>query len=367
MPIYMDLHILPGVTPKEVAEAHRHDVKVQDEFCCKAMTYWIDEGRGNVFCLIEAPDKDAVREMHRRAHGLVPNEIIEVSSSVVESFLGRIIDPDSFSQPEAGLKVFSDPAFRIVMVTKTLDARLLQGTLGKDKTQELLILYNSIIREQVGVFDGSEVEMREEGFIISFVSVTKAVECALAIQKRLHVAGELIGLRIGLHAGVPVDKDHKIFGSTIGLARYLCSIGKDNQVVLSAMVRTLYKENDANLITERNNVRCLAASDETFLEALVNTLNENWQNPQFGVPDFCTLMLISKPQLYRKCIAITGMSPNTLLREYRLLRSLDLLRSEDRNIAQTTFDTGFSSPSYFTKCFQKRFGVQPQTYLKARI
>ncbi|MES1181804.1 MAG: helix-turn-helix domain-containing protein, partial [Flavobacterium sp.] len=231
----------------------------------------------------------------------------------------------------------------------------------------LLLLYNSIIREQVKDHEGSEVERQEEGFIISFVSVAKAVECALSIQKRLHVAAELIGLRIGLHAGVPVNKSQKIFGSTIGFARYLCSIGNDNHIMISATVRNLYKENDTNMIGGRSNVKCLTAAEENFLETLVNTLDDHWQDPQFGVPDFCTTMSMSKPQLYRKSMAITGMSPNTLLREYRLLQSLDLLRNEDRNIAQTTFDTGFSSPSYFTKCFQKRFGIQPQAYLKARV
>jgi AraC-like DNA-binding protein len=363
----MDLHILPGVTSREVAEAHRHDVRIQDEFCCKTMTYWIDESRGHVFCLIEAPDRDAVREMHKKAHGLVPNEIIEVNSGVVESFLGRIRDPDSYSEPEANLKVFSDPAFRVILVSKTMDARLLQRSLGKEKAQELLVLYNSVMHEQVSSHDGREVERREEGFVISFVSAAKAVACALAVQKRLHVASELIGLRIGLHAGVPVAKNDSIFGATIGIASYLCGIGKDNRIILSSVVRNLYKEHDVNLITERNHVKCLTAPEETFLETLVSTLNERWQDPQFGVPDFCTLMSISKPQLYRKCIAITGMSPNTLLREYRLQRSLELLRSEEHNVAQTTFDTGFSSPSYFTKCFQKRFGVQPLTYLKARL
>ena len=53
-----------------------------------------------------------------------------------------------------------------------------------------------------------------------------------------------------------------------------------------------------------------------------------------------------------------------LLREYRLLQALDLLRNEDRNISQTTFDTGFSSPSYFTKCFKKKFGILPMAYLE---
>ncbi|MEO7990923.1 MAG: nickel-binding protein [Chryseolinea sp.] len=368
MPIYMDLHIVPGVTPKEVAEAHSHDVKIQDEFCCKTMTYWIDEDKGSVFCLIEAPDRESVREMHKKAHGLIPNEIIEVNSSVVESFLGRICDPETFNKTtESNLKVFSDPAFRIILVTKALDARLLQLALGKEKTHELLLLYNTIIREQAGNFEGSEVDRREEGFILSFVSVTKAVECALAIQKRLHVAAELIGLRIGLHAGVPVNKSNELFGTTISLARYLCNIGKDNQIILSSIVRNLYKENDIYAIGGRSDIRWLTAPEENFLETLINTLGEHWRDPQFGVLDFCKIMSISKPQLYRKSIAVTGMSPNSLLREYRLLRSLDLLRNEDRNISQITFDTGFSSPSYFTKCFQKRFGLQPQVYLKTLV
>src|SRR5690348_11702055 len=140
MPIYMDLHIAPGVTPKEVAEAHILDVKIQHQYCCKAMTYWIDEDRGNVFCLIEAPDKESVKEMHAKAHGLIPHEIIQVNTDVVNAFLGRIADPENIrQQPEATLKVFSDPAFRVILVTRTTDVRLLQHTLGKERAQELLL------------------------------------------------------------------------------------------------------------------------------------------------------------------------------------------------------------------------------------
>ncbi|MFI5188289.1 MAG: DUF4242 domain-containing protein, partial [Chitinophagales bacterium] len=85
MPIYMDVHILPGVRARAVAEAHRLDMIHQAEHGCKCMTYWIDEERGNVFCLIDAPTQDAVEEMHRQAHGLIPNRIIEVNSTIVES------------------------------------------------------------------------------------------------------------------------------------------------------------------------------------------------------------------------------------------------------------------------------------------
>src|SRR5438552_15901122 len=88
MPIYMDVHIVPGVKASDVAEAHRKDLLHQEEYGCKCMTYWIDEKRESIFCLIEAPEKEAVKEMHSKAHGLVPNKIIEVSSTIVESFLG---------------------------------------------------------------------------------------------------------------------------------------------------------------------------------------------------------------------------------------------------------------------------------------
>lgn len=363
----MDLHIAPGVSAKDVAEAHILDVKIQDHYCCKAMTYWLDEDKGFVFCLIEAPDKESVITLHEKSHGLVPHEIIQVNTDIVNAFLGRIKDPDNaIAAPETSVKIFSDPAFRIILVTKTLDARLLQHLLGKERTEELLLLYSTIIREQSKNYGGREVYLKEDGFVISFISASQAMECALAVQKKLSGVATLIRLRLGIHGGVPVTKNNSIFGDTIRFAQFLCSVSKDNQIMTSSIVRNLYKENDWSLAVRQSDIRWLTNVEENFLEALVATLDSHWHDPEFDVPDFCRMMSISKPQLYRKSTSITGMSPNNLLREYRLLQSLTLLRNEDRNISQTTFDTGFSSPSYFTKCFQKRFGLQPLAYLKTR-
>jgi AraC-like DNA-binding protein len=367
MPIFMDLHIAPGVTATQVAEAHVLDVKVQEHYCCKAMTYWLDEDKGFVFCLIEAPDKGSVVRMHEKAHGLIPHEIIQVSTDVVKAFLGRIKDPETaVVQPETHLKIFNDPAFRIILVIHTADARLLQHKLGKDRTQEVLLLYNTILHHQCKSHGGVEVYLKEAAFVISFSSAVQAIECAVAIQKKLTAVASLIGLRFGIHGGVPVGKSENIFGDTIAFAHYLCSISKDSQVMMSSAVRNLYKDNDWNLASRLYDIRCLTPAEENFLQVLLDTLACNWQNSEFDISDFCQLMSISKPQLYRKCISITGMSPNTILREYRLCNSLDLLRNEDRNVSQTTFDAGFSSPSYFTKCFQKRFGLQPLAYLKTK-
>lgn len=367
MPLYMDFHSVPGVTAKDVAEAHIQDVKIQDHFFCKAMTYWLDEDKGSVFCLIEAPDKDSVLAMHEKAHGLIPHEIIEVNTDIVKSFLGRIKDPETaIENPETKLKVFSDPAFRVLLVTKTTDPRLLQHEHGKGRAHELLLLYGTLVREQCRKFEGREVYLKEDGFVIAFDSAMHAMDCALGIRKILNASARHIGLQIAVHGGDPVTQSEAIFGTSIQFARFLCSISNESQIMLSASVRSLMKEKSWSVAVEGDQVKVLSTTEEAFLIKLIDTLSKNWHNPDFDVPDFCEVMSMSKPQLYRKSMATTGMSPNNLLREYRLLQSLDFLSQDDRNISQTTFDSGFSSPSYFTKCFQKRFGIQPLAYLKAR-
>jgi AraC-like DNA-binding protein len=66
-------------------------------------------------------------------------------------------------------------------------------------------------------------------------------------------------------------------------------------------------------------------------------------------------------------ILLTGKSPNTFLKEYRLNEALHLLDKNANNISAIAFDTGFSSPSYFSKCFQKKYGCLPSDYLPARL
>ena len=79
MPLYMDIHAhVEGLTEEAVAGAHAADLKTQGKYGVKYLRYWFDETTGKVFCLIEAPDKEAANAVHREAHGLVADELIEV-------------------------------------------------------------------------------------------------------------------------------------------------------------------------------------------------------------------------------------------------------------------------------------------------
>jgi Protein of unknown function (DUF4242) len=78
MPLYMDEHDLPGVKAEDVVGAHEADVKIQAKYGVTYKHYWVDEAAGKVFCLVDAPDRDAANRVHKEAHGLVAHKLYEV-------------------------------------------------------------------------------------------------------------------------------------------------------------------------------------------------------------------------------------------------------------------------------------------------
>ncbi|HEU0027500.1 MAG TPA: DUF4242 domain-containing protein [Ktedonobacterales bacterium] len=81
MPLYIDQHKhIEGLTAEAVAGAHQRDVETQGKYGANFVQYWFDEAAGKVFCLVDAPSKEAVEAVHREAHGLLADEITEVKA-----------------------------------------------------------------------------------------------------------------------------------------------------------------------------------------------------------------------------------------------------------------------------------------------
>lgn len=79
MPLYMDVHTMPGgVAAEDVAKAHMADLQTQRKYDVRYLRYWVDERQGKIFCLVEASSADAAATVHREAHGLVAEEIFQV-------------------------------------------------------------------------------------------------------------------------------------------------------------------------------------------------------------------------------------------------------------------------------------------------
>jgi hypothetical protein len=83
MPLYMDIHRkIDGLTAEAVCGAHQRDLEVQGKHGVDYMRYWYNEGEGMVFCLLRAPSKEAAAAVHREAHGLLADEIVQVREGV---------------------------------------------------------------------------------------------------------------------------------------------------------------------------------------------------------------------------------------------------------------------------------------------
>jgi hypothetical protein len=80
MPLFMDVHHMDdGVSAGDVAKAHMADLQEQAQYGVNYLKYWVSESEGKIFCLVDAPDAEAANTVHREAHGLVADEIYEVS------------------------------------------------------------------------------------------------------------------------------------------------------------------------------------------------------------------------------------------------------------------------------------------------
>ncbi len=362
MPVYMDLHIGQGLTAKDVALAHQLDLRYQDRFHCKCLTYWIDEPRGNAYCLIEAPNKNAVYELHKSAHEQLPDEIIEVDRRVIKAFLGRIHDPEVVDYIiDQKIKVFNDPAFRVILIVQMKDEIRLSHELGKEECTSLISKANSIIRNMITKNQGVASEDEGDEIVATFISAIQATMCAIDIRFFLESEIQKLDLRIGIHAGNPVEKGEELFGSVLKFARFLCNIS-DNKGYISRTVRNLLECANEKSLLANPSLKSLSKADEEFVSGLIKVLSENWQNSDFEIEDCYKAMSMSKSQLYRRCVDVTGTSSNRLLRDFRLNQARHLLIDKDLNVAQTSFACGFNSPSYFTKCFQKKFGLKPHVF-----
>ena len=113
-----------------------------------------------------------------------------------------------------------------------------------------------------------------------------------------------------------------------------------------------------------NSISVLSNKEEEFMTQLMTYTESIWSQTIVGVNDFEDNLGYSKSKLYRTMVNLVGKSPNMFLRDYRLNKALGLLEKNNDNISEIAYQTGFSSPAYFSKCFQKKYGILPSNFIK---
>lgn len=246
MPLYMDIHNLDdGTTAEDVGKAHARDMEIQQKYGVKFSKYWVNETGKKVFCLAHAPNAEAAEQVHREAHGMMPEKIIEVQPELAEGFLGGV------ETNSAGAVIFPggaadarDPGIRTVLFTDVVNSTTLTQSLGDEAALAVLGIHDAIVRDALSASGGREVKHTGDGIMASFASAAGAVRCAIQIQRELEKHAEtnpnrLLKVRIGAAAGEPVEQNNDLFGSTVQLAARLCAHAQPAQILVSNAIAEL--------------------------------------------------------------------------------------------------------------------------------
>lgn len=365
MPLYMDFHKFPHITMEEAKKAHVADERIQKKYGVKYLQFWVNEAAGTLFCLVEGPDKPTCESVHQMAHGHVACAMVEVDPSYYALIMGDNIRIDQGVVHDEHGSV--DLGYRSILVV-TLRGK----PSAKSKNYEYLKTPSKarkIVLKEISKFNGRAIKLTgDDSIVCVFNSAVQAVRCAREIQTRLLMRNKKVkgkecpvSFSMGLSAGQPVTENNEFIEETIRLAKRLSQLAGESHILLSSLIRELCEEDLAN--NGSMTIKSLSANEETFLTELLGIIDAQISDENFNIDSLGRAIGISRPQLYRKIQGLAGKAPNNLIRDLRLDKSFSLLKRKSGNISEIAFEVGFSNPSYFAKCFVRKFGCLPSRFI----
>ncbi|WKK65425.1 nickel-binding protein [Lutimonas zeaxanthinifaciens] len=358
MPIYMDFHDLPEINIEDSREAHLRDLSIQEKYKVKYHQYWINEKDGKAFCLIEAPNKEACEATHKEANGAKACNLVEIKKGMYDLFLGDNQQVDHGLVRHINGEI--DNGYRFIMSLK------LVSPVGEPSNHERFKKsFDQLKLECIGIiekFQGRDMDHFNQNIIGIFRTPQAALKSSIDLKRLLGSATlkrrfKNVEFKIGLCVGQPVTADQGFFEEAMSFSEILSDISESSKITSSrsfADLSNLEQKKDL-----KNEFRIVENYDGKFLSKLYSYTNENLDNHKLNVKSLCRSMGVSRAQLYRKTTGLTGFSPNNFIRNIRLKKALELLKKGGANIYETSLDVGFNNASYFTKCFQKKYGVSP--------
>ena len=348
MPLYMDLHKASDYDHKptvdDIKKNHIADLAVQHKHGVRFIQYWINEEAGMVFCLMEAPDKEACAAVHAEAHGGMPCNIIELKGGDYTAVLNESSRKNAFDIVE-NLDGTMDTGYRTIMVVQ-----LLSFDNHKNPANEL--------KDIIVTHQGHLLQQPGTRHTIVFPSIGRAMECA---ENILEIAGQEmtppIEIKISISAGLPVTEGGHLFAEAVDTANVLCDMVKPGKVILPANAYGIMPGNKNP--GQEGNIQLLNNEEEQFCSIFLKAMQSLAAKNELYIDNLVQTLHTSRSQLYRDVKKITGLSPNAFIQEWRLQKAAQLIRQQYGNITQVAMEAGFNNLSYFAKGFQQRFGLSP--------
>lgn len=349
MPLFMDFHQLDSdaITEEDMYRAHLKDVAVQNKHGLIYKRYYLNLHQKTAFCLMESPNKEACMESHKEAHGVGACKVIEVSRE--HEFMPFLGEGNQNEQDLAmTLSGELDSGFRTIMLVDFLELT---------ESQALL---NSKISDSIKSYNGNIVKVPSEKLMASYIDAYDAVACSAEIAKSFKTLESKTIFSIGLATGKPVDEHGTdLFEETKKKAKVLSRLGLQLKVCMDLDTkRSASRSNDISKI-DITSINIIDQTSYTEIEKLDEVLIKNINNSAFNSDALSKQLGLSKTQAYRKISSLFGISPNRLLSELRLIHAARALKKGGKTVSEVAYDSGFNSPTYFTRVFRNRFDALP--------
>ena len=338
---------------KELVELHHGTIQVESDPDSNR------EGKGTTFTILLPLGKD-----HLKPGEIVqkPQEVITVEDSGTDSFIQYPTSniqhrtpnsqyPTSSAEQPILLIVEDNPDMRTyIREYFEIDYQIIEAVDGLDGFNKSVEHIPDIIISDVMMphMDGNE-----------FCAKIKTDE------RTSHIPVILLTARAAA--------EHKIEGLETGADDFLTKPfdGDELQVRVKNLIAQrkrlnqrmeaeIRKSQSLNTLTLKDS--SITSMDEQFLNKLMQAIHDQYADPEFSASALSLKIGISRAQLHRKIKALLGQSTGDLIRSFRLIRGAELIKNKSGTVAEIAYDVGFSSPSYFSECFRKQFGILPSEF-----
>lgn len=346
MPLYIDLHVDSKLTADLVKECHVADKAIQAKYGVRYLQILLNQPQGYLFCLVEGPDKESCARVHQEAHGNIACNLLEITESDFSALLaGKEKNVMDFTLNHDGTL---DTGTRAILVMNILGS------------PENCHTAKEIIKDVLHQNGGRNAESLESQLVAVFNSCSSAVDSGIVIKNKIAESGIPIEVRMGVNLGPPLLEKGNFFEDVLRSANHFSFISSDGQITLSSKVMQLYS---GNINTAGHPIKVINLPEEKFLNRVLDCTEKIWDKNSMSMTGFARELGMSKSQLARRLKSLSNLSPNDFIKEFRLRKAIHLMDDHSLNVAEVTMAIGFSNPSYFTKCFRKRFGKAPSDFM----
>lgn len=313
----------------------------------------------------------SLAELHRGSLVMLPGEeanvfclTLPIVQDMAISLDSEVMDPEMQTETSgeqfSGLKFDGEIATtskHVVLVVE--DNTDMRAFIKRQLSAEYTVLTAANGKEALQVLDDNFVNLVVSDVVMPLMDGFELCKVIKSEVGYSHIPVILLTAKTNIQS--------KIEGMELGADSYIEKPFSPEYLlaVASSLInnREKLRQNFAESPLAAFNTMALTKADEEFIKKLNEIILANLSNPDLSMDDMAESLNMSRSSFYRKIKGVLDMTPNEYLRIVRLKRAAQLLKEGEGQVSEICYMVGFSSSSYFSKCFQKQFGVLPKDFV----